>query len=422
MPEETSSHANKIDRIAGPIGTVLGLLIAVGVMWKTFNEISPYLTHWMIWALAFFIAKLISLNLRLPPFYSNIFRWLQLSLLVAIAPILLTFQMIYWNESEIRSEHLELFEKKLARFRWITYEPVEMNPYPPTSYGTIDKIKMELQLLRSAGFNGVITFSSKGLLAKIPEIAKEVGFKGVITGIIDPNDEQELNAAIASNVYTDGYCVGHMFADYPYSQSEVISAIEKVKRKTPIPVTTTLRPNGYLVYPKVAENIDWFFPDVHSNWYNDASAETALKDTRLFVNQVNNLQDNFPDKPVLLKMVSLPSSGAPKASPFEQFKYFRKVVELAESSMDFPDRVYVSYFSGFDIPWKTPEKGWPLGEQAVGLFSANREVKEFKNEENAEIHTVVDAFKWSRIAIVDDRGEKRHNKANSADAKDRAAD
>nr|VFK64518.1 MAG: Exo-beta-1,3-glucanase, GH17 family [Candidatus Kentron sp. UNK]VFK71120.1 MAG: Exo-beta-1,3-glucanase, GH17 family [Candidatus Kentron sp. UNK] len=282
----------------------------------------------------------------------------------------------------------------MRTLRWITYEPLTMDPYTK-KYPSMEEIRRELNLLRDSGFEGIITFSAKENLSSIPREAKNIGIASVIMGIMNPTDKEEVKRAINESEYVDAYCVGNMFTDDNYGVAEVIDAIERVREATNKPITTTLRPNGYLAFPSITSSIDWIFPDIHTNWYTDASAKKNLEDTKYLIDRVRDVQRMYPYKPILLKMISLPSADAKNSSPREQFKFFKSIVEYSKGYMDFPERVYPSYFSGFDIPWKTSERKWPSGEAYVGLFNKDGNPKKFIDPESKEEILVIKAFEWS---------------------------
>ncbi|KKK87304.1 hypothetical protein LCGC14_2754570, partial [marine sediment metagenome] len=258
--EKPKNNGITVDAVAQRIGSIVGVIIAVGVLWKSAQEISPHLTLWIIWFLLFYI---VILRGGTSDTSTAVARHKKYFLIVfgLSAFALGVYQIIDYKSETQWNEKVEGLEKKLAGLKWITYEPIDMDPHNKY-YGNKDKIKKDLKLLSEAGFTGIITFSSNGALSIVPEVAKseDVRFEGVVMGVIDITSEDELQNAISAKDKVDGYCVGHMFTDYPYGQSEEISALRRVRAATGRPVTTTLRPNGYIVYPQIAKFIDWFFP------------------------------------------------------------------------------------------------------------------------------------------------------------------
>ncbi len=290
------------------------------------------------------------------------------------------------------------FEVKMQYCRWMAYEPIHFNPYHKNpAFGSINDIKSELSLLFQNGCTGIITFGTDSILSEIPRISRALrgDSVGVIMGITDVRDMKCLNKAIEQSAYVDAYCVGHMFTDYAISENDVLFAINYIKRNTDKPVTTTLRPLGYKSFIKISSLIDWFFPDIHGNWYANPTSEKIFQQTKEFIDQIKDLQNIYPNKPFLLKMISYPSAEVENASVETQYNFFRLIVEYTESNMEFPDRIYPSYFSGFDLPWKTQKMHWPPGERYLGFFDTLKNPKYFIKENNKV--TVISALDWSRI-------------------------
>ncbi|NIR06609.1 MAG: hypothetical protein GTN82_14405 [Candidatus Aminicenantes bacterium] len=392
MTKELESDERGIfDKLADKIAKVSAIIVGIAVAWTTLYPLSPYLAFWLIWCI--FLYSVIFIFKIYETKGKSKLRLISIIVLIGIGILMGSYQLINYNKAQKKHNIISEFEVKLRTLRWIAYEPISYDP-DKKYYGTEKDITDELNLLYENEFNGVITFSSKGLLSRIPQIAKRIGFQGVIMGIIELTDDDEINAAIKASPYVDAYCVGHMFTDRPYTERDVHRAIQLICKMTNLPVSTTLRPNGYKAYTKIAEAIDWFFPDVHCDWYTEVNADKLLNQTKLHIKEISELQNLYPNKPILLKMISCPSDEVYNASPKEQYYFFRKVVKYVKSTMDFPERVYPSYFSAFDLPWKTPERGWPHGERFVGLFDKDKKAKRAVIE--GKSIRVIDAFPWTR--------------------------
>ncbi|NEP61882.1 MAG: hypothetical protein F6K31_33860 [Symploca sp. SIO2G7] len=378
------------DSIIQSLGAIIIVIGGVSALWEKLYEISPYLPIWLIWFLIFY-------GLSIAHRFRTVRHYLTLLILVVIVGFLMLGHQIH-NGILLRSHEraIERFEQELRSNRWITYEPTTMNPYQ-NFYGTIDDIKTELHTLSKASFSGIITFSSEGTLAQIPKEADNLQIPGMIMGVINPTDKEELALAIKAKEYVDAYCIGHMFTDYrDYSKHDILKAIKKIRRETNLPVTTTLRTNGYLAYPEITREIDWFFPDIHGNWYEENLDSTQVfEQSKELIDEVGALQKRYPNKPILLKMISFPSSDIEESTVAQQYTFFKSIVEYVESSVKFPERVYASYFSAFDISWKTQDRGWPVGEQFVGFFDQSGSPKQFKNADG-QVIDVYQALNWSR--------------------------
>lgn len=396
MKEEEQTQL--IDKILERMATLIAVLVGMSLILQAVRPVSPLIAPWVVWFLVFYVVTITFGGKTVQKM-----KWARRALLcgVVAAAILLIGVQVYQHNQEVRVDQAKAaLEKKLAGGLWIAYESSSIDPYKG-KYPSSEDIRRELQILASDGFNSLITFSASGSLADIPRIAKELGFKAVIMGIIHVTDDAELGSAISARDYVDAYCVGHMFMDYPYSELDVLQALHTVRSATGKPVTTTLRPNGYLAFPNVSSAIDFFFPDIHTNWYSDGTAANAVTATKAFVDETRKLQERYPNKPVLLKLISIPSEEVPGASTEQQYQFYRRVVEYVESSMTFPERVYPSYFSAFDLPWKTPERKWPPGERYVGFYDALGKAK-LASIGGVQVR-VVDALQWSRVSTAPSR-------------------
>ncbi|MCC6612721.1 MAG: TIR domain-containing protein [Anaerolineae bacterium] len=245
--------------------------------------------------------------------------------------------------------------------RWITYDPLE---YDPAFAPEPDPAKMatELQWIRNAGFDGIITFTMRGAFAQIPQLAHEAGLS-VIAGVWDPKDANEIRLAIAARDYVDAYAVGHNGLDRYYGMRELQDAIRQIRYRTHRPVTTTEKAGRYLVDPALFALGDWVFPDVHVS-VQDASGDgflaDALRDSSSTVETARLLaqQPALNGRPILLKMVTYPSGGIANASEFEQASYYAAILDDRRSVLpNLPNNVWLSVHSAFDTPWK---RAWPF--------------------------------------------------------------
>ncbi len=386
-----SSNLNKkipIFTIVENIAKITAAIVGIAFVWQIFHPISNYLAQWLILCIMlYFIASIVK---KIP---QKKFRIIIFVLVISSIGLLIFSQVRQYIIQTKNERAMDDFEIKLRTLKWIAYEPVEWDPERLNNVN-INNIRIELDILLENKFDGLITFSSAKKLSEIPRIAREAGFKGVIMGIIDIEDYTEIRNAIGASSYADALCVSHMFTDYGFGERELLKTIHFLKDETGLPITTSLSPNGYKAFPRLTNAIDWLFPDVHCNWYRIATATDIFNQTKLYINEITDLQNLYRNKPVLLKMISFPSEEVKNASTEEQYRFFRLLVEYAESSMDFPERVYASYFSAFDLQWKTPERKWPPGERFLGFFDKERKAKIAIID--GKPTKVVDAIIWRR--------------------------
>ena len=93
---------------------------------------------------------------------------------------------------------------------------------------------------KKAAFRSLVTYASKGAMGRIPEIARDEGFDGiVIMGIWDVFAQEEWITAIAQVPFIDGYCLGNEGLGVRYNPDELASRMAQLRQITGLPVTTS---------------------------------------------------------------------------------------------------------------------------------------------------------------------------------------
>jgi exo-beta-1,3-glucanase (GH17 family) len=138
---------------------------------------------------------------------------------------------------------------KVSKIVWVAYAPTASDPNSGRE-ATPDEIIADLTVLRAAGFNGLVTYASTGIMGReLPALAQETGFEGLIMGIWDPDSQEEYDAAIqaAQNSVVLGYSIGNEGFNSPsrYDMSKLSAAIQKLREATMKPVTTTEEIDDY---------------------------------------------------------------------------------------------------------------------------------------------------------------------------------
>src|SRR6185503_18978769 len=157
--------------------------------------------------------------------------------------------------------------EKVSGIAWVAYSPSSANPNTGPQ-ATPDEILADLDVLRDAGFNGLVTYGSAGNMgSELPVLAQEAGFEGLIMGIWDPNSEEEYDAAVhaAQNDIVLGYCIGNEGFNRPsrYDMTILSSSVQKLREATGKPVTTTEEIDDYFYNEKLLQFGDWIFPNAH---------------------------------------------------------------------------------------------------------------------------------------------------------------
>jgi exo-beta-1,3-glucanase (GH17 family) len=268
----------------------------------------------------------------------------------------------------------------LARFCWITYSPTHFNPTAnPVQWPAEADVREDLRILHEVGFNGLVTYGSNyGIkdapdkVLDIPRIAQETGFEGMVVGVWDPTDENELKTAEKFGQYriVIGYSVGNEGLDDRYKLESLASAMERLRKNTGKPVTTTEQVHDYYENSPLWEISDWIFPNAHPYFSGYRNPQEAVAWTV----KVFKTLDSVSDKPLIFKEVGLPTDGDTDVSESRQVLYYQSLRET---------KITFVVFEAFDAPWKhvgsqKPDGTypWPDPEPHWGIFTYDRKPKQ----------------------------------------------
>lgn len=239
----------------------------------------------------------------------------------------------------------KLWIAKVESIKWVAYS------WPNTDTGGYHRpdtqaIYADLLTLKKAGFTGLITYGSSGIMGKqFLTIAGSLGYQGIIMGIWSPAGADELNNAAnaASLPIVLGYSIGNegLGESRPrYSVLDLCAAIAELRARTGKPVATSEDIEIYYRWPPVLTVGDWIFPISHPYWHFTKYAPDAIQWEQDQYAALAARTSNF----VFFKEVGLPTAGAAGLSEANQDEYYRG---LAKTDVRF------AYFEGFDQPSKT---------------------------------------------------------------------
>jgi exo-beta-1,3-glucanase (GH17 family)/cellulose synthase/poly-beta-1,6-N-acetylglucosamine synthase-like glycosyltransferase len=272
----------------------------------------------------------------------------------------------------------------------ISYSPYTRSQHP--DYGdrpTAEQIRADLKIL-SPYTQSIRTYSATGGGELVPAIAAEFGLKVTLGIWIDKNEarnEREIQAAIAlarrySNI--NAIVVGNetmLRADK--SVDDLIAIIRRVKRQSPVPVTTGETFDVWLgltdprksedaakkaeAATKLASAVDFIAAHILPYW-GGTPADQAVEQTILTYNQ---LRARHPGKRIVIAEFGWPSGGynmhAADPGRIEQATVLRDFISRAEAyGIDY------NIVEAFDQPWKTNEGGVGM---YWGMFDAGRHAK-----------------------------------------------
>ena len=251
----------------------------------------------------------------------------------------------------------------------VAYHP---SGVPPERIGQLsaEYLRKDLEVLRRAGFKSLVTYSSQGVLAKVPALARELGFNGtIVMGVWDPLSSAEVRAAIEQSAHIDGYCIGNEGLGARYSDQILEGQLRNVRRSTGKPASTSEPIASYLQGSDanwLRENSDWLFPTAHPVHAHTVSPMAAVSWLVVHVDTLKGLVN----KQVVLKEVGYPTGGGPDFSEVTQGLFFQV---LEQSRLSF------FHFEAFDQPWKADQSlkamPFPSAEGYWGLFKTDRTPK-----------------------------------------------
>ena len=254
--------------------------------------------------------------------------------------------------------------EKVNRLRWVAYSSpnpdLNLKYYQPSA----DSLYQDLKVLRRAGFTGLITYGSTGMMGtQFLTIAQTLGFQGVIMGVWKPGNPVELkNAQAAAKLpIVLGYVVGNEgLSDGKdrYPLSDLCSAIAGLRTSSGKPVATAEDVDTYEVRPALLSVGDWLFPIAHPYWHAVLEPQRAVQWEQAQYNAFLERTDRF----VFFEEGGLPTAGANGLSEANQDLFYNGLAKT---------RVRFAYFEAFDQPSKinsSVEPHW-------GIFHSNLKPK-----------------------------------------------
>jgi exo-beta-1,3-glucanase (GH17 family)/cellulose synthase/poly-beta-1,6-N-acetylglucosamine synthase-like glycosyltransferase len=256
----------------------------------------------------------------------------------------------------------------------VSYSPYSRSQHP--DYGdrpTDAQIRADLKLL-SLYTRTIRTYSSTGGVEKVAGIAAEFGLKVTLGIWLDKNEnrnEREIQSALAlakrySNV--NAIVVGNETTlRAEKSVDELIKIIQRVKRQSPVPVTTGEIWTVWIDHPELASAVDFIAAHILPYWEGFNLTQSVDQTIVAY----DKLRRAHPGKRIVIAEFGWPSAGynMHNADPgrIEQALVIRDFIARADAyGIDY------NIIEAFDQPWKTNEGG--VGPY-WGLFDASREAK-----------------------------------------------
>ncbi len=270
-------------------------------------------------------------------------------------------------------QRLPIFNRPLAS---VSYAPFASAGNPDDgARPTAEQIRADLKAI-APYTRAIRTYSSTGGAELIPPIAAEFGLKvsvGAWIGKDGARNAREIRSAInlaRHNSNVDAIIVGNeTIYRGELTIKQLIALIRKVKRSSPVPVTTGEIGSVWLEHPELASSVDFVAAHVLPYW-NGISAAQAPDYTVEFYDK---LRRALPGKRIVIAEFGWPSAGynfqAADPGRVEQAMVLRDFVSAAEAyGIDY------NIVEAIDQPWKTFEGG--VGPY-WGIFDTARQAKFF---------------------------------------------
>jgi exo-beta-1,3-glucanase (GH17 family)/cellulose synthase/poly-beta-1,6-N-acetylglucosamine synthase-like glycosyltransferase len=257
---------------------------------------------------------------------------------------------------------------------------------------TATQIRADLKVL-APHTRAVRTYASTGGLELVPAIAREFGLEVSVGGWIgkdEQRNEREIRSAIQlarENPNVTRLIIGNeTIFRREHTTDYLIRLIERVKRETPVPVTTAEQWPVWIDHPELASAVDCVFAHIIPYW--EGFSDKIAVDQAFLI--YAKLRATFPGKRIVIGEFGWPSAGynIKKATPGgdEQATVLRNFVSRAQTvGADY------NIVEAFDQPAKGFEGS--VGPY-WGMFDASLRPK------FAWTGPIVDAGHWRTTAVA----------------------
>jgi len=256
--------------------------------------------------------------------------------------------------------------------RGVTYDPSHNFTEFESKHVSAERIAADMeQLSRITGH--VRTYTVSGGLEKVPEIARRYGLTvslGIWIGPDLAKNEKEIDTALkailANRRVVDRVIVGNESIQFGNVSADQLNAyLDRVRAALParIKVTTAETWATWLLHPELGDHVDIVTVHLLPYW-EGMNARDAMG---FIVRHYDMVQQNFPDKPVVIGEVGWPSEGrtknAAEPSLANEAYFIRSFVQLSLN------KGYDYYIvEAYDQPWKVANEG--MVGAYWGLFEA----------------------------------------------------
>jgi exo-beta-1,3-glucanase (GH17 family)/cellulose synthase/poly-beta-1,6-N-acetylglucosamine synthase-like glycosyltransferase len=256
----------------------------------------------------------------------------------------------------------------------VSYAPFVASKHPDSGERpTAEQIRADLKAI-APYTRAIRTYSSTGGAELVPPIAAEFGLKVTVGAWIDKNqdrNEREIRSALdlaRHNSNVNAIIVGNeTMLRTETSAEDLIKLIQRVKRSSPVPVSTGEIWSAWIDHPELASAVDFIAAHILPYWAGSDAANAVDSTFEAY----DSLRRMHPGKRIVVAEFGWPSAGYNfhDANPgrIDQAVLLRDFVTRAEAyGIDY------NVIEAIDQPWKTMEGG--VGPY-WGLLDASRQPK-----------------------------------------------
>ncbi len=296
-----------------------------------------------------------------------------LAALVALAAAVALNYGFWWSQG--RPQHVP--DARDPRVKSASFSPYRTGQSPFGAPFTREQLEQDMAV--AATFvERIRTYANTNQFAPVPELAQKHGVKVILGAWVGANlkdNEKEIEGLIkAANAYPDTVervVVGNeVLLRREITPELLIDYIRRVKAAIKQPVTYADVWEFWLLYPKVAAEVDSLTIHVLPYWENTPTALDHVIEHMLHAHA--KIAAAYPGKPILIGEIGWPSAGRVRKDAVPgrvaQARFVRDIINTAhEKGIDY------NIFELFDEPWKFGQEGTVGGNW--GLIDVDRQVK-----------------------------------------------
>jgi len=262
------------------------------------------------------------------------------------------------------------------RIQGFSFSPMQAwNDQAEHNLPTVAEIESDLKLVSDKTY-AIRLYTTEGVLAEIPSLAKKYGLNVTLGAWLDKNleeNERQIETVIRLAKENYGNVIRIIVGNESMLRRELTlpqlqGYLDRVREAVDVPVSTAEPWDIWIKNPELADHVDFVATHMLPYW-EGVHLDRAVD---YIVEHMNMLKKTFPEKPVVIGEVGWPSNGrtrkAAVASPFNEATFLRRFIKRAE------ELNYTYYImEAFDQPWKRTSEG-SVGAY-WGVYDADRQVK-----------------------------------------------